>query len=335
MQLVEFGDPPRFELNDVADPLPGPGEVVVDVMTAALNRRDPWVWTTPGYCPLPVTLGSDGAGIVSAVGAGVTEVGEGDEVVIYPALNWDLGASVPGPDFDILGAPSDGTFAEKVLVNARSVARRPHRLSWEEAGALPLGGLTAWRAVFTCGEVGPGSRVLVTGAGGGVSSFIIQLAVAAGAEVFVTTGNPEKADRALALGARAAVLYRDPTWPEAVLQAAGGSLDTVIDSFGSSVWAAVLPLLRWGGVLVSFGDTGDPSASVQVADVYWNWRSIIGTSMGSPDEFRALLAHVDHAAWRPVVDSTFRLDGLAEAANRLSSPGRFGKVVVRVGGGVR
>ena len=331
MQLVEFGDPPRFQMREVADPVPSAGEVVVDVVAAALNRRDPWVWTTPSYCPLPVTMGSDGAGVVSAVGEGVTGVTEGDEVVIYPTLNWDEGAPVPGPDFDILGAPTDGTFAEKVVVAATSVAPRPTRLTWDESGGLPLAGLTAWRAVFTCGRVGPASRVLITGAGGGVSSFLIQLAVAAGADVVVTTGSSTKADQALGLGAKAAVQYRDPGWPEEVLQAAGGPLDTVIDSFGASTWSDALPLLRWGGVLVSFGDTGGPAATVQISDVYWNWRSIVGTSMGSPQEFRALLAHVGSAAWRPVIDSTFRLEELDEAAKRLSSSSRYGKVVVRVG----
>ena len=330
MQLVEFGDPPRFEMREVADPVPAADEVVVDVVAAALNRRDPWVWTTPSYCPLPVTLGSDGAGVVSSAGAAVTSVAEGDEVVIYPTLNWGEGELVPGPDFDIVGAPTDGTFAEKILIAARNVAPRPARLTWEESAALPLSGLTAWRALFTCGRVGPGSRVLVTGAGGGVSSFLIQLATAAGADVVATTGSAEKANRAVALGAKAAVQYRDPDWPQAVLRAAEGELDAVIDSYGGLTWSTTLPLLRRGGVLVSFGDTAGPEATVQLADVYWNWRSIVGTSMGSPEEFQALLSHVESAAWRPVVDSTFELEDLDAAAQRLSSPTRHGKVVVLV-----
>ena len=299
MQLVEFGDPPRFEMREVADPVPAADEVVVDVVAAALNRRDPWVWTTPSYCPLPVTLGSDGAGVVSWAGAAVTSVAEGDEVVIYPTLNWGEGELVPGPDFDIVGAPTDGTFAEKILIAARNVAPRPARLTWEESAALPLSGLTAWRALFTCGRVGLGSRVLVTGAGGGVSSFLIQLATAAGADVVATTGSAEKANRAVALGAKAAVQYRDPDWPEAVLRAAEGELDAVIDSYGGLTWSTTLPLLRRGGVLVSFGDTAGPEATVQLADVYWNWRSIVGTSMGSPEEFQALLSHVESADLAP------------------------------------
>jgi NADPH:quinone reductase-like Zn-dependent oxidoreductase len=330
MRLVEFGDRPRFDLLEVDDPLPGPGQVVVRVVAASLNRRDPWIWSAPGYCALPVTLGSDGAGVVSNVGEGVVGVGPGDEVVINPTLNWEEGCDVPGQDFDILGAPLDGTFAEKVLVPARNVAARPSRLSWEEASALPLAGLTAWRALFTCARVTSGTRVLITGASGGVSSFLVQLAAATGAVVFVTTSTEEKRDRALALGASAAVLHTDPDWTSAVLAAAGGPLDAVVDSFGGPSWSAALPLLRWGGVFVSFGDTGGPTASVEVSDVYWNWRSIVGTSMGSPEEFRALLHHVEAATWRPVIDSAFPLENLGAAAERLSASDRYGKVVIRV-----
>jgi len=330
MRLTEFGDRPTLELVDIDNPAPGPGEVVVRVVTAALNRRDPWVWTTPGYCSLPVTLGSDAAGVVAAVGDGVVNVRIGDEVVINPTLNWPHGDELPGPDFDILGAPTDGTFAEQVLVPSANTAPRPARLTWEESGALPLAGLTAWRALFKCARVTAGTRVLITGASGGVSSFLVQLAAAAGAFVVVTTSNGEKADRALALGANAAVLHTEPDWPRAVADAAGGPLDAVVDSFGGPSWSAGLPLLRWGGVFVTFGDTGGPTATVTVADVYWNWRSIIGTSMGSPEDFRAMLRHVAIATWRPLIDSVFPLEDLGRAAQRLEARDRYGKVVIRV-----
>jgi zinc-binding alcohol dehydrogenase/oxidoreductase len=331
MRLTQFGDPPRFEMSEVPDPVPGPGQVVVQVRAAALNRRDPWVWTTPDYCRLPVTLGSDGAGVVRSVGEGVVGVAAGEEVVVNPTLHWPEGADVPGADFDILGAPTDGTFAEQVVVSSTNLAPRPARLSWEEAGALPLGGLTAWRALFTCGRVSRSDRVLVTGASGGVSSFLVQMAASAGATVVVTTSSDEKAGRALALGATAAANHNDPDWPEAVMAAAGGPFDVVVDSYGGPSWAGALPLLRWGGTFVTFGDTGGPRATIEVADVYWNWRSIVGTSMGSPADFRALLHHVETAVWRPVIDSVFPLDDLPGAATRLAAPDRYGKVVLRVG----
>jgi len=330
MRLVSFGDSPIFELHEVDDPAPGPDDVVVKVITAALNRRDPWIWTTPGYCELPVTLGSDAAGVVAAVGDSVTGLKPGDEVVIDPTLNWDRGREVPGPDFDILGAPTDGTFAELVRVPSSNVAPRPTRLTWEEAGALPLGALTAWRALFTCARVTDGTRVLITGASGGVSSYLVQLAAAAGAFVAVTTSTAEKAHRALSLGAEAAFLHGDPDWPKEVTRAAGGPLDAVVDSYGGPTWSSALPLLRWGGVFVTFGDTGSATSTIDISEVYWNWRSIIGTSMGSPEEFRAMLEHVESAEWRPVIDSVFPLEDFDLAAGRLTAQDRYGKVVIRV-----
>lgn len=160
-RLTAFGDPPTFELVEIADPAPGEGEVVVDIVAAALNRRDPWIWLTPDYCPLPVTLGSDGAGIVSAVGPGVEAVAAGDEVCIDPTLGWGDDEKCPTDAFDILGAPTEGTFAERVVVPAANVAPRPSRLSWEECAALNLSGLTAWRAtVITTTRTGQMARRL-------------------------------------------------------------------------------------------------------------------------------------------------------------------------------
>ena len=333
MQLVETGISRVLRCAKSPDPVPAADEVVVDVVAAALNRRrHPWVWTTPSVCPLPVTLGSDGAGVVSWAGAAVTSVAEGDEVVIYPTLNWGEGELFPGPDFDIVGgAPTDGTFAEKILIAARNVAPRPTRLTWEESAALPLSGLTAWRALFTCGRVGSGSSVLVTGAGGGVSSFLIQLSTAAGAHVVATTGSAEKARRAVALGAKAAVQYRDPDWPEAALRAAEGELDAVIDSYGGLTWSTTLPLLRRGGVLVSFGDTAGPEATVQLRErlleLAIDRRHLHGQPRGVP----RLCSHMwSPLTWRPVVDSTFEVENLDAAAQRLSSPTRHGKVVLLV-----
>jgi len=329
-RLVRFGAPPAFEIHDLPDLVPGPGKVVVDLMAAALNRRDPWVWTWPDYCALPVTLGSDGAGTVSAVGAGVTGVAPGDEVVIYPSLEWGEREDVPTPEFDILGAPTDGTFAEKILLPAANVFPKPARLTWEEAAALNLAGLTAWRAAVTCAQVAPGMRLLVTGAGSGVSTFLVQIAAAHGARVFVTSSTQEKIARAVALGAEAGWSYRDPDWPDAVRAAAGDGLDAAIDSYGAGGWPQILRALRRGGVLVSFGDTGGAETTFEVAEVYWSWRSVVGTTMGSPREFRDLLDHVAETTWRPVVDSVFPLEEIAAAAARLESPERFGKVVLRI-----
>ena len=327
--LVGVGEPPRFELLDVAEPAAGPGEVVVRVVTAALNRRDWWLWRDAGTA-VPVTLGSDAAGVVTGVGAGVETVSVGDEVVINPTLGWVEGEHVPTEAFEILGSPRDGTFADRVAVPAANVAPRPLNLSWEQAAALSLAGLTAWRAVVTCARAGDGRRVLVTGAGSGVATFAVQIAAAIGSEVWVTTSTEAKLGRLRELGARGGVVYSQPDWGLSLREAAGAGFDAAIDSWGADGWADALRALRWGGVLVSFGDTGGEASTIPVAEVYWAWRSIVGTTMGSPGEYRALLDHVREHTWRPVIDSVHALEDIDSAAQRLLDRARFGKVVLRV-----
>src|SRR5579862_2727788 len=330
MRLIGFGDPPKFELEDVPDPVPGLGEAVIDLRAAALNRRDWWIWTQPDHAELPVTLGSDGAGVISAVGSDVEAWSSGDEVVFDPTLNWGESEERPTDRFDILGAPVDGTFAERVLVPAANLASKPARLSWEEAAALNLGGLTAWRAAVTCAGAGPGRSLLVTGAGSGVSTFVVQIAAALGARVFVTTSTEPKLARARELGADGGVSYREPNWPEQLIELAGGRLDAAVDSFGGPAWEGALQALRPGVSFNEIGNTGGEQTTITTSEVYWQWRRIVGTSMGSPREYRALLRHVEDAAWRPVIDSSFALDELDAAARRLASADRFGKVVLRI-----
>ena len=280
-----------------------------------------------------MTLGSDGAGVVSAIGLGVSRWAVGDEVVINPTLGWPRGRDVPGPEFDILGAPTQGTFAEKIVITVDNLALRPQRLSWEEAAAVNLAGLTAWRAAVTCAKACPGRSVLITGAGGGVATFAIQIAAARGAAVYVTSSSAEKIERAMRIGARAGFRYDDPDWPEQARSVVDGGLDAAVDSFGGQSWHTVLRALGRGGVLVNFGDTGGDQSTVDVADVYWEWRSIVGTTMGSPQEYDAMIDHVRMASWRPVIDSVFELDRLGEAMARLDGGAdRFGKIVISTDG---
>lgn len=306
------------------DPEPGPGEVRVDLVAAALNRRDWWiVWADDR--PLGAVLGSDGAGVVSAVGDGVEGLSVGDEVVINPSLDWGPSEQAGGQDFRILGVPDQGTFAERIVVAAHQVRPRPCGLTWAESAALPLAGLTAWRATVTLAEASPGRTILVPGAGGGVATFAIQIAAALGARVLVTSSSPEKIARAEGLGATGGVLYREDGWWDRL-----GGVDAVVDSVGPQVWPGALRSLRPGGVLVSFGDTGGDEAPVNVSTLFFGWLRIQGTTMGSPREFDALLAHVAEASWRPVVDSVYPLRDAGRALERLDDPGRVGKVVLSV-----
>ena len=316
--------PDGFRMTERTCPGTVPGHVRVDLVAAALNRRDYWI-RVGGKVEFPVVLGSDGAGVVSEVGEGVTNVSVGDEVVINPSLEWGDSEEAAGPDFRILGVPDQGTYAEQVVVAAHQVRPRPQRLSWIESAALPLAGLTAWRVIVTHAEAGPGKTILVPGAGGGVATFLIQIATALGARVLVTTSSQEKLERARQLGAEGGALYTDEDWAEQV-----APVDAIADSVGAPVWHHAFRALRPGGRLINFGDTARATAEITLSPLYFGYFRIQGTTMGSPGEFDALLAHVEQAPWRPVIDSVFSLRETAAAHVRLEDPHRFGKVVLAI-----
>ena len=247
----------------------------------------------------------------------------GDEVVINPSVGWGDGEDAPAEGWAILGVPRQGTYAERIAIPADHVRPRPAELTWHESAALPLAGLTAWRALVTRGRVQPGMRVLITGAGGGAATFLVQIAHAHGAEVVVTSSSDAKIERSIRLGAASGVRYTDDDWPAQV-----GNVDLVVDSAGAPSWPGALDCLRRGGTLVSFGRTGGVSAGLEIPRLFYGQWNLLGTTMGSPREFDALLAHVGPASWRPVVDSVFPLDDAAAAHERLEQPDRFGKVVL-------
>jgi NADPH:quinone reductase-like Zn-dependent oxidoreductase len=311
-------------LTELPDPQPGPGEVKVDLIAAALNRREWWI-RTGGKVRLPAVLGSDGAGIVSAVGPGVEWVSVGDQVVIYPGIGWGDADNAAAECFTLVGVPGQGTYAEQIVVRAEQVRPRPPGWSWLETAALPVAALTAWRALVTCARAGPDKTVLVTGAGGGVATFAIQIGAALGARIVVTTSSPKKLQRARALGAADGGDYRDPGWPDRLRPA-----DAVIDSVGGDVWRGALASLCAGGVLVTFGDTGDELGSIPIADFFFRYLRVQGTTLGSPREFDALLAHCAEASWRPAIDSVYPLAEAAKAHERLEAPDRFGKVLLAI-----
>ena len=311
-------------LTELPEPRPGPGEVRVDLVAAALNRREWWI-RTGGKVRLPAVLGSDGAGVVSAVGPGVEGVSVGDEVVIYPGIGWGDADNVAADCFELVGVPGQGTHAEQIVVRAEQVRPRPAGWSWLETAALPVAALTAWRALVTCAQAGPGKTVLVTGAGGGVATFAIQIGAALGARIVVTTSSREKLERARALGAADGADYRDPGWADRVRP-----VDAVIDSVGGGVWRGALASLRAGGVLVTFGDTGGELGSIPIAEFFFRYLRVQGTTLGSPREFDALLAHCAEASWRPAIDSVYPLAETAKAHERLEAPDRFGKVLLAI-----
>ena len=312
--LVREGGALSYE--DHPDPVAGPGEVVVELRAAAVNRRDLLVRTPPGPAyefDLPLVPGSDGAGVRRDTG---------EEVVIYPGLGWGPPEDAAGPDWRILGGPEDGTYAELVKVPAENVFPRPSRFSWEEAAAFPLAALTAYRALFEIGGLTGNESVLVLGAGSGVSTVAVSLAVQAGCRVLVTSSSQEKIDRAKELGAEGGVLYTEDGWAQAA-----GPVDVVLDSVGST-WRESLKALRRGGRLVVLGGTGGPEVTLDVRAIYLNWLSIRGTTMGSHRDFAGLMRMVESGIWRPVIDSVRPLAEAEAAHDRMKAGEHFGKLVL-------
>jgi zinc-binding alcohol dehydrogenase/oxidoreductase len=314
--LVKEGGALSYE--DFEDPVAGPGEVVVELRAAAVNRRDLLVRNPPGPAyefPKPIVPGSDGAGIRRDTG---------EEVVIYPGLYWGDREDAAGPDWQILGGPSNGTYAELVKVPEENLFEKPARFSWEEAAAFPLAALTAYRALFAVGRLRDDETVLVLGAGSGVSTFAVQLAAQEGARVLVTSSSQEKIDRAKQLGAAGGVLYTEEGWPEEV-----GPVDLVLDSVGST-WQDSVRALRKGGRLVAFGGTGGPEVTLDVRALYLNWKSVLTTTMGSGRDFFALMRMVHDGDWHPVIDTVRPLPEAEAAHDRIKAGEHFGKLVLSI-----
>ena len=328
--LEELGGPDNLKIKEVDTPAPGPGEVRVKLHNSALNRRDYWI--TIGRYPrtnLPCIAGSDGAGTVDAVGEGVDGGLVGNEVVVYPAREWGDSEAVSGPAFRVLGMPDQGTFAEYICCPATDVYARPAHLSWEQAAAVPLAGLTAWRAVVTQAEVKAGQTVLVTGAGSGVSTFAVQWASALGAEVYVTSGSEEKIEKAKAIGATGGISYREEDYHKALRKQAGG-FNAIIDSAGGDDMNNLLSTLRPAGRFVFFGATlGVPSTGLEIPRLFFNQTRIQGTMMGSNAEFKAMLEFAGEHKLEPVVDRVLPMDEAVAAHKLLESFGQTGKVVLQ------
>jgi NADPH:quinone reductase-like Zn-dependent oxidoreductase len=328
MRAVQFSAVNTLAVVDLPEPRPGAGEVVVTLRAAALNHRDVWILAGQ-YAGLtfPCVPGSDGAGVVSAVGTGVDPAWLGREVILYPSLEWGRDQRAQGPQFTILGMPRAGTLAEQVAIPAAQLTLKPAYLTWEEAAALPLAGLTAYRAVFSRGNLQSQERILISGIGGGVAQCALQFAVAAGAEVWVTSSSPEKIARAVALGARGGFDYRDAGWVAAALQQAG-PFDLVIDSAGGEGFGRLVDVTAPGGRIAFFGATrGD--AALPVRKVYWRQISLLGTTMGSPADWAAMVGFVERHRLRPVISDVFPLAQAGEAFALMERGAQCGKIVVK------
>ncbi|GAA2114392.1 quinone oxidoreductase family protein [Nocardioides bigeumensis] len=325
------GTPEPVRVASVADPSPQPHWVNVRLHHAALNRLDVVQLAARTPDDTGAIFGSDGAGTVEALGSGLSPgpaMSPGDEVVILPSLFWGPSPAAPGPSYEILGSPTNGTHAEIVCVPAANLYPKPRHLSWPEAAALPMATLTAWRALVTRGRLAEHECVVVGAASSGVGSAAIQIAVAHGARVVAVTSSEERAAHALKLGASVAIDRRHREFPEQLRRATDGA-DLALDPTGA-LWQAFVDVLRPGGRLVVVGKVGAAQAQLGVQSVYWKQVDVLGSTMGSPRDFAALITHLSTHQWAPSLDSVFPLSAVQDAYARLDSPLRAGKVVLDV-----
>ncbi|MCX4096706.1 quinone oxidoreductase family protein [Nocardia sp. alder85J] len=318
--MPEYGGPERLSLREVAEPVPRPGWVTVELRASALNWHDVLVRRGQYRSPLPHTPGADGAGVRTDTGA---------EVILLPSLFWGDRQTAPSPEFEILGDRIPGTYAQRVCVPEECLAPKPSGYSWEESAALPLVGVTSYRALVTRAGLGAGESLLIIGAGGGIATMALSLGAALGARVFVTASSEEKLARARDNGAAGGVLHTGDTWPMEVkaLSPGGNGFDVVLDPVGR--WGRSVQALRPGGRIVVLGANAAERADMDVRGFFFGQYSLLGTTMGSPQDFRGLLDLVAAGAVAPpTIGATYPLGDAAEAHRRLESGGLFGKIVL-------
>jgi len=336
--IREHGGYDKILLEERDIPEPGPGEVRVAVKAAGINHLDLWVRRgVPGHAfPLPMVLGCDGAGIVDALGAGVSNVMVGQRVIVAPGVtSGEDDATAAGldhlsPYYGIFGETQDGTCAEYVVLPARNAIPIGDSIAFTDAAAFSLVSLTAWNMVVRRARLEPGERILIHAAGSGVSTAAIQIAGLAGAgQIIATTSSAPKADRARALGADEVVDYTDPGWSREVKRLTGGrGIDVAIDHVGQATFASSLKVLARGGRYVFCGATTGPSVEMNLNLVFFKNLSVLGSTMGSLGDVHRLVRLLEAGKLKSIVDDVLPLSEVREAHRRLEQREVFGKLVL-------
>jgi NADPH:quinone reductase-like Zn-dependent oxidoreductase len=331
----EHGGPEMVRIEQVAVPRPGPGEVLVQVRAAAMNHLDLWIRRgIPIETTMPHIGGCDIAGVIAEVGEGVDAERVGERVVINPGL-WCghcrdclRGEESQCATFRIFGEHTNGGFTEFVTMEASHVYAIPDTLSFEEAAAIPISYMTAWRALRRA-ALAPGEDVLVIGASGGTALAAVQIARMTGARVFAVTSGAEKAARIRELGADVVYDRAETDWSAALYRETGKrGVDVVVENVGAATWTGSVRSLARGGRLVTFGATAGPRVELDLRVVFWKQLQVIGTTMASRREFEDLLRVVFAGRLKPIVDSVLPLDEARQAHERLEAGGQLGKVVL-------
>jgi NADPH:quinone reductase-like Zn-dependent oxidoreductase len=343
--FYEHGGLDKLEFADVPRPEPGPGEVLLEVKASALNHLDIWVrrgW--PGLkLTMPHILGADGAGVAAALGEGVTGVEVGTRCAIDPGVNrfqddyTRRGLDSVSPGYVKIGENAPGFHAEYAVVPATNLLPLPGDVDsapWGDfasAAAASLVFLTAWRMLIHQARVRAGESVLILGAGGGVNSAAIQIAKHAGCTVYATTSSQAKMDKARELGADVVLNYRDdPAWSKAIFKLTGKrGVDVVVDNVGQATWGDSLRSVARGGRILTVGNTSGPVAETDIRFIFGKQISIIGSTMGSHQDYRDVMALVFNGTFQPVIDRVMPLDQGVEAIAILERGEQFGKIVLQ------
>ena len=314
IRIHEDGGPEVLRYEDVPDPQPGEGEVLVELRAASLNHLDVWIRKGMPSVPKPRILGADGAGVLA---------GTDQRVVINPGILHD-------GKMHIVGETMDGTHAELIAIPRAYVHPIPGDLSFEEAAAFPLVFLTAYRMLVTRARLQAGEWVLVWGIGGGVATAAFELAKALGARTVVTSSSDAKLQRARELGADATVNHETEDVVALVREVTGGGAHVVVDDVGEATWKRTLEAARPEGRIVVCGATTGPNPPSALHRVWWKQLSILGSSMGTPEDFRGAYDLIAAGRARPVVDRTFPLAEARAAHERLEAGEQLGKIVLTI-----
>lgn len=316
----------ELKIGQMKEPVAKGNEVVVAIKIAGLNRRDLYIPARRGNIQEALTLGSDGAGVIESIGENVKDFKIGDEVIINPALRWFENSDAPPKEFDLLGMPDNGTFAEKIVISEEQLEKKPTHLTWEEAGVLALSALTGYRALFTKGGLQEGDTVFIPGAGGGVANYLISFAKNIGARVIVTSRSAEKREQALKLGANRA-LDTNGDWEQELKDE---TIDLVIESVGRATFNRSLSVLKKGGRIVVFGATTEDTVDLDLRAFFYGQYQLFGSTMGSREELRDMLKHIEKYGTRPMIDRVFKLDEAQQAFDYIEESKQFGKVALRI-----
>jgi len=324
VRIHEDGGPEVLRYEEVADPTPAAGEVLVELRAAGLNHLDIWVRKGLPSVPKPRILGADGAGVVAAVGEGIDDFAVGDRVVVNPGIPH-------GSKITVIGEHTDGTYCELKSIPASQLYPLADALSFEQGAAFPLVFETAYRMLITRAGLRPGEWVLIWGIGGGVALAAFEIARAIGARTIVTSSSPEKLARARELGADAAVDHAGDDVVQAVKEATDGrGADVVVETVGEATWERSLAAAAQEARVTVCGATSGHSPPARLYRLWWKQLSVLGSTMGMPADFEGAYELIRSGKARVHVDSTFGLADAAAAHQRLESGAQFGKVVLTI-----